>query len=368
MTDTNQCEWLLHQADMPIRYRVTRELLCDERAASEMEPELLVHPAVMLWLRNLKPQSPPQHRWMEHGSFDFCLENAMLKSVQLGLHAGLLQVRDAAAYYTDKIGSAEMEPPYRNWDFRSGFDHIITCNMLSLAGIDHDSVHAFMLQSLDELYRFVQKGDYHIYCSEEEKAAVKGLPKIWADRKVIRQDLMKAHGFCYPLIYDLVGLHTLDRRQNPETGRKIDAVIDYISTDLFHEIVPDGYGIIPAEQAKCYSMGWDPKYPGWFNVSEYMGRQDSAKNKLLFFALYIARYPGARKTKWFCDLLAVLEEYRTGSGTYRFPTEWLREAKGYAVLGNHLSFGENRRKRNWCEIESTFFMQLLYKELSHRYS
>jgi len=31
-------------------------------------------------------------------------------------------------------------------------------------------------------------------------------------------------------------------------------------------------------------------------------------------------------------------------------------------MGRHLSFGENRRKKNWREIESTFYMQLLKAE------
>ena len=103
MIDTKVCEWLLGNADAPIRYRVARELLNDDATAKQIEPELLDNPIVVKWLKFLKPESPPQHHSMEHGSFDFCLENAILKAVQLGLHAGLPTVVDAIEYYMDKI-------------------------------------------------------------------------------------------------------------------------------------------------------------------------------------------------------------------------------------------------------------------------
>jgi len=80
---------------------------------------------------------------------------------------------------------------------------------------------------------------------------------------------------------------------------------------------------------------------------------------LLFFAQYIVKYPVAAKSKWYCDLLDYIENYRTDAGTYLFPAGWLKESAGYAVQGHHKSFGENRRKKNWREIESTFCVLLL---------
>jgi len=82
MNMQNSTDFLLESADAPIRYRVLREFAKDERAAKEIEAEFLANAAVALWLKNLKPETPPQRRSMEHGSFDFCLENAMLKAVQ----------------------------------------------------------------------------------------------------------------------------------------------------------------------------------------------------------------------------------------------------------------------------------------------
>lgn len=41
MIDLKACEWLLTNADAPIRYRVARELLKDADAAKKIEAELL---------------------------------------------------------------------------------------------------------------------------------------------------------------------------------------------------------------------------------------------------------------------------------------------------------------------------------------
>jgi hypothetical protein len=344
-------EYLLENADTPIRYRVLREIVKDEQATKELKPELLDNNVVSLWLKNLKPETPPQHRFTDHGSFDFCLENAMLKCVGLGLHGGLPQVVDAVSYYLNKTEQDVAGGHYDKCSLR------IIENLLTLADVVNADVQKQMLIGLDEIYRFVTTAGYDFYLSEEERDKRKAVPPIWRNSAFIKPSIKEEYGFCYPLIYDIVGLHKLYGVINETTDNKINAVIKYISTDDFHNNVVDGYGITIAGDRKYHSMGWDPKYPGWFDVADYM--ENIYAPYLLFFAQYISRYPYARKTKWFSDLLDHLDKYKTSSGTYIFPAGWLKEKTGYAVSGSHISFGENRRKKNWREIESTFYMLLL---------
>ena len=357
------CEWLMNNADVPIRYRVARELLCDNKTAKKLEPELLENPVVAQWLKNLKPKNPPQHRSMEHGSFDFCLENAMSKIVQLGLHFGMPCVKDASQYYIDKINQYPVEMPFRSiGGFKPGFENfgfnsILISNFLVLAGADDRIILKHMLGNLDIIFDFVSKKDYNIYISDEERNALKAVPEIWKDKKFIRRDLIEIRGYCYPLIYDLAGLHKLYSLKNPVVDKKINTIIKFISNDTFHETIADGYGILVSGNNKYHGMGWDPKFPGWFDVENYIINGNMPR--LLYMAGLIAKYPIARKTKWFSDLTGCLEKYSAGEGFYLFPKDWLRESQGYAVMGNHVSFGENRRKKNWAEIESTFYMQLL---------
>ena len=355
MINTKSCEWLLQNADAPVRYRVARELLKDDSLANKIENELLDHPTVKLWLRNLKPNDPPQHWSMVHGSFDFCLENAMNKAVQLGLHAELPPVAEAVRFYIDIMNKNPAQSPYRRSDNQLG--QTMIGNMLTLAGFKERAIVDCISGSLDELYGFASKGDYDIYLSDDERNGLKGVPAIWKGRKFIREHLF-ADGPVYPLIYDIIALHKLYADKNPDTDEKINAVIGYISTDEFHERIEDGYGIVICNNGtKYYGMGWDPKYPGWFDVKSYM--ENVSPQKLLFFAQYISNYPAAQKTRWFAELLDYLDTYKTENNTYLFPASWLKETKGYAVQGHHLSFGENRRNKNWAETESTFYMQIL---------
>jgi len=252
MVDTKLCDWLMNKADAPVRYRVARELLKDEKTAKEIEGELLENPVVIQWLNNLKPHTPPQHWSMEHGSFDFCLENALLKIVQLGLHGGLPQVTDALEYYIGKmknIGSMDFfNDKSKNtgvfYRKREMFCAILTANFLSLAGIKDEITLQYMLGSLDEMYNFTQKKIYDIYLSEEARRRLTKVPKVWKNSDYfIKPDLVREHGFSYPLLYDIMGLHTLYDLKNPEVDRKINEVISYVSKDEFHSKIADGYGL-----------------------------------------------------------------------------------------------------------------------------
>lgn len=53
-----------------------------------------------------------------------------------------------------------------------------------------------------------------------------------------------------------------------------------------------------------------------------------------------------------------LEGFETDQGTYIFPKRYLTDNKstGYWVHGSRMGLGENRRHRQWREIESTFWM------------
>lgn len=343
-------------ADAPIRYRTARELLHDAKTAKTMESDLLACPAVSLWLDNLKPDLSGGRRFAEHGSFDDCLENALLKAVQLGLHGGLPPVLDAVSHYVAMMEQYAQLPLKRR-----SFPAILTANLLSLAGAADEATRQFMLASLNEMHSFIREQGYRLYLDDAMRAKLTGIPTCWKDRKhFIRQEILDGYGFAYPLIYDIAGLHTLYSLQDPEVDAKIDNVLRYILTDEFHSTVADGYGILAEGNGVYHGMGWDPKCPGWLNVREVLESGHAAK--LLFYAQYAARYPAARETRWFRELLECLATLQTEPGRYAFPAKWFTERQGYAVMGSHLSYGENRRKKNWAEIEATFYMQLLSRD------
>jgi len=344
-------KYLMENADASIRYRVARELMKDEKAAKQIESELLNHPMVVKWLDNLNSKTP-----IVMDSADNHFNNAMLKCIQLGLHGGLQPMKDSVQTYVNELCQYNHKP-FRNK--HTGFCNIIYANFLCLAEIKNETVYRCLLNSLDELYEFVIKGSYDIYVNEDERNKLTGIPELWKNRKFIKYELVDEYGFCFPLSYDIPGLHMLYGLYGKETDEKINAVIEYISNDTFHDTIADGYGILIEKggKSKYHAMGYAPKYPGWHDLAGFM--KDGFVSSLLFFTQYIAKYPVARQTKWFSELLAYLNNFKTDEGHYRFPSKWLHETKGYSIFGMHMSFGENRRKRNWIEIESTFFMELL---------
>lgn len=346
MYNTTICEWLLENADTPIRYRVLRELLYREDDANALKNDLLNHLDVSRWLKNLKPETPPQHRWMIHGARDYNFENALFKIMHLGLHAGFDEVRQAAGFYLDSFQPAAS---------------LLTASMFIAAGFDDDPILKYFLEKLDLLYRFTSQNRYDIYVSDAERTKLAGIPTIWKSKKVIKPEFFNhehnTDTFHYPLIYDLYGLYKLYEFHDPQINAKVDSVIRYIACDDYNNFIEDGYGIVIMGQNRYHGMGWDAKFPGWHNVKEYM--ENGNAPKLMFFAMLVSKYPVAVQTKWFKSLLEYLETYKSDQGFYCFPSEWLPEKSGYAVHGSHMSFGESRRKKNWREIESTFYMQLL---------
>lgn len=353
LTEMQLIDWLLENADEVIKYRVQREFL-DLSANFDYESiqgELLENPEVQLWLKNLKPEIPFK-RNLIHGSFDWQFENSMLKIIRLGLHAGIPQIDEIARYYIKylEIVSAKAE------NKRELFDSIIVAGLLLTAGYTVDIVKDFMKNSLDVLSKFTDSKNYDIYV--ESRESYKGLPKNWKETPIIKPQLLKEYGFCYPMVYDLIGLSSMYSLADSSTNEKVNSVIKYILCDDFHNKIEDGYGILVAGEGRYHGMGWDPKLPGYFDVEQYA---KISPHKLIFFADILSKYPIAVKSSWYGNVITHLEQFNTGIGTYCFPKEYLREKSGYAVQGFHLGLGENKRKKAWCEVESTFIMLKLKK-------
>jgi|LSQX01.3.fsa_nt_gb hypothetical protein len=355
LTEIQLLDWLLDNAGEVIKYRVSREFMPKKASLDNerIQTELLENPDVQMWLKNLKPELP--FKWnLIHGSFDWQYENAMLKILQLGLHAGIPQVDEITKYYIKYLETESSKTKNK----RELFDSIIVASMLLTAGYTDNIVLDFMKNSLDVLSKFTDSSDYDIYVENRED--YKGLPKNWKDSPIIKPQLLKEYGFCYPMVYDLIGLSSMYRLGDCNINEKIDSVIKYIVSDDFHNKIKDGYGILVTGQGRYRSMGWDPKLPGYFNISDYAR---TSPHKLVFFANIISRYPIAVESRWYSDVIEHLEQFKTEIGTYCFPKEYLREKSGYAVQGFHLGLGENKRKKIWCEVESTFIMLILKKAL-----
>jgi hypothetical protein len=77
----------------------------------------------------------------------------------------------------------------------------------------------------------------------------------------------------------------------------------------------------------------------------------------------MSHFRPAVQSGWFKKCLNHLEEFRTPSGTYCFPSNYLIDKKdGFYVLGGMMGLEDKRTKKS-LELESTFWMLLIKKRI-----
>jgi hypothetical protein len=331
-------KWLMENAGAVVRYRVQTELMdINEKAQLQnyVDAVLALEQTQkrMNFLKNLDYNRV-------HGSDCTFLENILPILSDFGLHYGIDAFRNTIR---DNLDVKKIVKEYSN------YNKIISYPFLLRSKIPIYGLLNFAMGRINTIYDFTQHMDFNLY---DETANHKGVPKPFLDRPIIKPKI--AHGdMCrLPLIYDIVTMAEVYHRVPSETQAKIDNIISYILSPGYDAVVP-GYGILSAPARKYYSMGWDCKKP--FNDS-----QDYSYPNIHRLLLYSC-FPAAVKNMWFLNAINYLMQYKTANGTFIFPKEYLNESDSNWVLGSHMSLAENRRKKQYAEIESTFYMLKLIK-------
>lgn len=350
MPDWDAIHWLYENGGPVIRLRTARELLPGGGAVEAgLAQALLQEPIVTHWLLSLDPNKVTPRTY--HGSADTCFENSISMLAQLGLDAGMAVLDEKTQPIRDWFSHAMQEDK----DHRDVFALVLFASLLAYIGYRDEAIMAFLRKRLCTLFGFVQKADYDLY---DDPSLYKGIPTAFKGKPILRPSLYPGGDYQFPLIYDLYGLAALSDGADAETAKQISAVIDYILAPEYHQKVAGGYGILYSPGGKYHAMGWDCKLPCY----EGIGEDAQEKGPLLIQrALLLACFPGAAGHPWLKGVLAHLESFATGRGTYLFPRHYLKESLGYFVSGMHMSLGENRRNKNALELESTFYMLLLKK-------
>ncbi len=335
----NLTDWLFDIADAPIRYRVAREFMgLPEKELKPLQSKLLDNSAVMKWVDLLHEiLSLP----MLHGSFDTNFENFMGRLATLGLHKGIAKLDTHTKGYLKWLAQAQEKTS--DYAFTDFYFNLCTA-FLSYAGYFEGPVEDFFYKRLDTLSEFAKKKNYEIYIPW---GGVHKEPSFSKGRRLINPDIYGS----LPFIHDLVFWVTLPKEL--QGSEKIGAVIEYIMDERYQEL-HDGYGLVWGGR-KYYSAGWSAHLPKL---------EDNGKTTrfLLYLSLLVA-FPAARKSPWTKKAVKFLEGHKTSSGTYLFPPNFLTDSSGYFVSGYGLGLGQDRRKKIWREIESTFWLELIRKRL-----
>jgi len=336
-------EWLLSNADAVVRYRTQLELMKtpDKTRLQESLTALLALSQTQKRLALLKNMDYNR----THGSDSSHLENILPMLDDFGLDYSVDAFNRAVGDIA-KISKIITDESY---------DKLVAYPFLLRSKFPIDGLIDYAMQRVNTIHDFTQHMDFDIYDAPQNHP---GVPKAFRDRPIIKPSIAYDTISCgmnikLPLIYDIVMFAEIYDRVSDEMQNKIDNIIDYIIAPGYDIVVPM-YGIIPAPPRKYYTMGWDCKKP--FNDT-----LDYANQNLHRLLLY-ARFPTASKSAWFANALDYLAQYKTQNGTYLFPKEYLIEKDCNWVLGTRMSLAENRRRKQYLEIESTFYM---FKLLSY---
>ena len=325
-------EWLISNAAPVVRYRTLSELTgnSDKALVQDTLSEVLALPQTvkrLTLLKNLDYNAT-------HGSPGWYLENVLPMLNDFGLYYGMDAFNSATKNIEEitTIVSAD------------GYDKLIAYPFLLRSKFPISGLTDFAIERINTIHDFTQHMNFDIY---DNVADYKSVPKNFQDRPVIKPEIASRDSIRLPMIYDIVAMAAIYAQVPAEIQVKIDNIIEYIIAPGY-DIVEPMYGILCAAPKKYYAMGWDCKKP--FNDNH------SYSNPNLHRLLLYSQFPAAVKSAWFQNAIDYLTQYKTVAGTYIFPKDYLPEADGNWVLGVHMSLGENRRKKQWNEIESTFYM------------
>ena len=253
----------------------------------------------------------------------------MAKLVEYGLRAGIPEFDDKMLSYANNVG--KYQPSWLS-------DQVVPF-LIAAGYATHKDVAARFRTRLAALHRTAMRADHDLYLSAEEARRV---PKAWQGKPIYRPEFGWDNDLPLPSCYDLYALAHWNHGTKAER-RQIEDVVAYVSNSAFQSTV-GGYL-------------WDRGR----NTCNSAGRACLAclnPERVVLFVELFARFGVARDSHWFQDALSGLEQCRTDRDTYLFPSDYLKEKRNsyYIYQGAHMGLGENRRKRDWIEIESTFRM------------
>lgn len=311
-------DWLWEQAGPIIRWRMALDWgYAADEPLDVLRERMLATDEVQRWLSNLGGSRI-------HGSKDTDVENALAKLAAYGLRQGMLALDQAVAPYLERLAASEEAEA----SSISGAPFLI-----ALGYADDPAVQAWFNRRLEILHTVVKRGSYDLYLPEPEAQRV---PKAWRGKPIYRDGFRRL-----PTCYDLYAMAHWPS-PTPEQRRRMDDITGYIADPRFQD-TPGGY-VWDLELNRCYAAG------------RVVLAILNEPRTVLFLTL-MAPFPAFRAQPWFQARYAALQACRTKDGTYRFPREYLAEKRNSYFIygGSHQGLGENRRRRGWDEIESTFW-------------
>lgn len=339
--------WLMENGSPAIRIRTWKEVLGNE-PTQKMINDLLDFSMTQQWMERLQPNP---HFMNMHGSKPEHFENLCGKLRELGFTVGMSPEWTAKLQpYIDYLSKEKAEHGLNELSLIISFAPLVTI------GYEYPLLIDTAIDHLKKIGEFCSQMNYDIHIDPDTFG---GMYKAYEGRKLLNPE----YNNLLPTIWDIYMLAYMPRNhREKEIQQAENAIINYILTDQYQHL-PHGYGIMyHSPTKKYYAYGWNIGLPGWLDFSEIGEKPPVHFVQRLEL---MANFRQAHTRKWLQNCLRFLESFQTESGTYRFPSTFLKEGSGgYYVFGNYLRLEENRRRKIALELDSTFRMELIKKRIS----
>lgn len=324
-------EWLLANADIPIRYNLTHDQSLVDRLLSNDE--------VSVWLQRLSDRVAAQDLSNIHGSHDYRYDNIMKKCFILGLNKDIPRFDHLVRFFIDFLDGHIGETHNDTLTFGKmyayrDYETILACYLPFLGYWSEPSVQYVVRKRLGILYNFTKQKRYDI-CRHD--ADLVGVPKEWRSH-IIDPDLYNDGNIALPSIHDYILLAGAYQHLEIEEKDKAETITAWLFGEGYSKVYPRFYYYAPL----------DPSY----KAKAINGKVDLGAYNL-FTCFILSHFKTARASAWFADSIQTYEQDRTDNGRFILPRTLLAERKD----GEHLNVGESNRNKQYAEILSTYWME-----------
>jgi hypothetical protein len=342
-------QWLLDNADIPIKYNLLK--------SKQWHEELLKNEEVDYWLSLLKGHSLKYI----HGSFDCCFENIIGKLWILGLSKEIsefnLDIKFVLDFLDKQVNKqyAEELTFDKLYTYRD-YETILACYLPFMGYHNEKSVKYITGKRINILYEFTKQKRYDIYV---DGSKFKGVKKEWQPY-VINPNLYSDGNIALPSIHDLILFSGMYKHLDKENRQKIETVVQWIFNERHDEIIGNyGYFYFPDELYNAKAVLFKVYLPHLICIDK------RAQRGLLFTCAVLSYFTSAENSKWFQQAMQYLNQFKTSDNRYCFPRHMVSEKPNcYLIGGGHMNVGEDKKSKLYTEIISTYWMEKIKNNIN----
>ena len=347
-------QWLVENADEPIRYYFDKTTVTFER--------LLQNNEVTMWLSRLAERACADNIGDIHGSHDYRMENILGKCWILGLSKDIPYFAEMMEFVLRFLNRHVQMPSPDEFGFGKIYhfrdcEKVLSCFLPFLGYYDDSAVLHIARKRIDILYEFTRQKRYDIYV---DGSKLKGVKQEWQPY-IINPDLYADGHIALPDMHDYLLFAGLYRYLDAEAKKKVETIVEWLFGEEYININHRyGYFYVPGGSYNTKAVIFKLHLLDFHEMTFDKGDLVS----LVFNVFVLSHFKAARDSEWFSLAMQYLDQYKNENGHYKFPSYLITEKPdSYVIFGGHMNVGENKKSKLYGEILSIYWMERILSNL-----